>query len=394
MKVRRLFIGALGVMALASVTVFGASSSAHTAKAAKAACKASIDLELPFATGPVVQQGLEQLHFAELAVANDNKSLGIQVSAGQADTGLNPALATTRSQASIASSAVAVVGPSGSQEVEAVGPLFKAAHMAFISGSATNSTLTGGLNPTFFRVVAPDSVQGPQDANYIVKKLKPKAVLFIDDEEAYSTGLVSVMTPILTAAGITVNHQSYNGNDTGATLSSDMSSLVTSQLNPSETVVILPWQSAPNAELFGQTMQQQGKTATLFGTDGTNVPSQFTIPGSYSSNFGPDISTSKSALDKALVKGVAKYGPYGPFGVPAYVATDVAMRAIASVCKAGKKPSRANVLAAVRKTNIPAAQNPLGLPIVFKANGELKNAVFYLFKIQANGKYLQVPSKA
>ena len=170
MKVRRLFLGALGVMALASVTVFGASSSAHSAKTAKAACKASIAVEAPFATGPAIQQGGEQLHFAELAVANDNKSLGIKVTLGQNDTGLNPALATTRSQAIIASPAVAVVGPAGSQEVEAVGPLFKAAGMAFISGSATNSTLTSGANPTFFRVVAPDSVQGPQDANYIIKK--------------------------------------------------------------------------------------------------------------------------------------------------------------------------------------------------------------------------------
>jgi hypothetical protein len=158
-------------------------------------------------------------------------------------------------------------------------------------------------------------------------------------------------------------------------------------------VVVLPWQSAPNAELFGQTMQQQGKTATLFGTDGTNSPGQFIVPGAYSSNFGPDISAGKSALDKGLVKGVSKYGPYGAFGVPTYAATDVLMQAIASVCKAGKKPSRANVLAAVRKTNIPAAKNPLGLPIAFKADGEMKNAVFYLFKIQANGKYLQIPSK-
>ena len=393
MKVRRLFIGALGVMALASVTVFGATSSAHSAQAAKAACKASIALEAPFATGPATQQGAEQLHFAQLAVQNDNKALGTKVTLGQNDTGLNPALATTVSQRVIASSAVAVVGPAGSQEVAAVGPLFKTAGMAFISGSSTNSAVTtSGANPTFFRVVAPDSVQGPQDANYIVKKLKPKAVLLIDDEEAYSTGLVAVMTPILQAAGITVNHQSYNGNDTGATLSSDLSSLVSSQLNPTETVVILPWQSGPNAEVFGQTMQQQGKTATIFGTDGTQS-AQFTIPGSFVSNFGPDISTSKSALDKAIVKGVAKFGPYGPFGVPTYTATDVVMRAIASVCNAGKKPSRANVLAAVRKTNIPAAKNPLGIPIVFKADGDLKTAQFYLFKINSKGSYVQVPNK-
>ena len=394
MKVRRLFIGALGVMALASATVFGATSSAHPAKAAKAACKAAIAVEAPFATGPATQLGLEQLHFAELAVANDNKSLGIKVSLGQDDTGLNPALATAKTNAIIASSAVAAVGPAGSQEVQAVGPLYKAAGMAFISGSATNTTLTtSGANTTFFRVVAPDAVQGPQDANYIIKHLKPKAVLLIDDQEAYSTGLVTVMTPILTAAGITVNHQSYNGTDTGATLQSDMSSLVTSQLNANETVVILPWQSAANAQLFGQTMQQQGKQATLFGTDGTDSPGQFTINGTYVSNFGPDISTNKSALDKAIVKGVAKFGPYGAFGVPTYEATDVLMQAISAVCKAGKKPSRANVLAAVRKTNIPAGRNPLGLPIKFKADGDIANAVFYLFHLNAKGTYVPISSK-
>jgi branched-chain amino acid transport system substrate-binding protein len=394
MKLRRIFAGALGVMALASVTVFGATGSAHVAKAASASCKTSIAVEAPYATGPATQLGLEQLHFAELAVANDNKSLGIKVTLGQNDTGLNPALATTRTQAIIASGAVAAVGPAGSQEVEAVGPLFGKAGMAFISGSATNSALTtGGLNPTFFRVVAPDAVQGPQDANYIVKKLAPKAVMIVDDDEAYSTGLVAVMTPILTAAGITVTHLTYNGTDTGATLQSDMSSLV-SQLTPAQTVVILPWQSAANAQLFGQTMQQQSKTATLFGTDGTDSPGQFTIAGTYVSNFGPDISTSKSALDKSLVKGITKYGPYGAFGVPTYEATDVAMRAIASVCKAGKKPSRANVLAAIRKTAIPAAQNPLSLKIAFKADGDIKGGVFYLFHLNAKGTYVPISTKA
>jgi branched-chain amino acid transport system substrate-binding protein len=395
MKVYRHVAAAVGVMGLASLTIFGATSSAATARKAAASCTASIAVEAPYATGPATQLGLEQLHFAEFAVAADNKALKINVSLGKNDTGLNPALATTRTNAIIASSAVAAIGPAGSQEVEAVGPLYAKAGMAFISGSATNSTLTtSGANSTFFRVVAPDSVQGPQDANYIVKKLQPKAVLIIDDEEAYSTGLVSVMTPILQAAGIQVNHQSYNGNDTGATLQSDMSSLVTSQLNPSETVVILPWQSAANAQLFGTTMQQQGKNATLFGTDGTDSPGQFIIPGTYVSNFGPDISGSKSPLDKAIVKGVAKYGPYGAFGLPTYEATDVVMRAIAAVCKAGKKPSRANVLAAIRKTNIPAAQNPLGLTIAFKADGDLKNGIFYLFHINAKGTYVPISAKA
>jgi branched-chain amino acid transport system substrate-binding protein len=371
-----------------------ASASATTTAAAASGskCSAAIAIEGPF-TGPVAQLGLEQLHFAQLAVAMDNQSLGINVVLNQNDTQLTPSIATTKTEAIIASKAVASIGPAGSQEVEAVGPLFARAGLAFISGSATLPALTtSGKNTTFLRVVPDDNVQGPQDANYIIKHLKPKAVLIVDDDEAYSQGLVSVMTPILTKAGIKVNHQTYNGTDTGATLANALQSLVTSKLTSDETVAVLPWQTAANAQQFGLDAKQQGKKVTLFGTDGTDSPSQFKIPGTYVSNFGPDISTSTSALDKAIVAGVAKYGPYGAFGVPTYAATDVAMKAISSVCKAGQTPSRANVLAAIRKTDIPAAGNPLGVPIAFKANGDLAGSPGYLFHINSAGKYISIPT--
>jgi branched-chain amino acid transport system substrate-binding protein len=395
MGVRRLFVAVLGVAALASATVFGASSSARpTAKVAAAKCKTSIAVEAPFATGPATELGLEQLHFAQLAVAMDNKANHTSVSLGQDDTGLNPSLATSRTNAIIASKAVAIVGPSGSQEVEAVGPLMARAGIAGVSGSATLPALTAsGANPTFFRVVPDDNVQGPNDANFIIKHLKPTGVLIIDDEEAYSQGITAVMVPLLQKAGITVNHQSYNGTDTGATLQSDLTAIVTSQLSSSDQVVVLPWQSASNAEEFGQIIQQQGKTATLFGTDGTDSPSQFNIPGTYVSAFGPDISTSKAPLAKALVKGVAKYGPYGPFGVPTWAATNVVMQAIASVCKAGKTPTRSNVLAAIRKTKLAAAKTGLGLPIRFARDGNLAGSPGFLFKVDDSKQYEEIADR-
>lgn len=385
-------------VALAALTAAGCGSSNNktTTTGAKAssgkACTTSIAIEGPF-TGPVAQLGLEQLHFAELAVANDNAANGTHVTLNQDDTTLTPSVAVSKTQAIIASPAVAVVGPAGSQEVEAVGPLFGRAGVAFITGSATLPALaSSGKNPTFFRVVPDDDIQGPQDANYVVSHLKPKAVLIIDDGEAYSQGLVKVMTPILQKAGIKVNHQSYNGTDTGATLASALSSLVTSQLNPTETVTMVPWQTAANAQQFGLDAQQQHKKTTLFGTDGTDSPSQFKIPGTYVSNFGPDISTSTLPLDKSIVSGVAKYGPYGAFGVPTYAATDVVMKAISSVCKAGQTPTRSNVLAAIKNTNIPATENPLGATIAFQPNGNLVDHPGYLFKINSKGTYVSIPN--
>jgi branched-chain amino acid transport system substrate-binding protein len=399
----RLYLVAAALTALIAAGCGSSSSSSSSSSAAASAttsaasssagkCTAAIAIEGPF-TGPVAQLGLEQLHFAQLAVAMDNQSLGTNVVLNQNDTQLTPSLATTKTEAIIASKAVASVGPAGSQEVEAVGPLFARAGMAFISGSATLPALTtSGKNTTFLRVVPDDNIQGPQDANYIIKHLKPKAVLLVDDDEAYSQGLVSVMTPILQKAGIKVNHQTYNGTDTGATLANALQSLVTSKLTSAETVAVLPWQTAANAQQFGLDAKQQGKKVTLFGTDGTDSPTQFKIPGTYVSNFGPDIATSSNPLDKSIVAGVAKYGPYGAFGVPTYAATDVEMKAISSVCKAGQTPSRANVLAAIRKTSIAATDNPLGVPIAFKANGDLAGSPGYLFRINSAGKYLSIPT--
>jgi branched-chain amino acid transport system substrate-binding protein len=402
MKVRT-SIAAVGLTAL-FVVGCGSSSSSSTSSSASSAssaassgssskCNATIAIEGPF-TGPVAQVGLEQLHFAQLAVANDNKANGTNVTLVQDDTQLTPSIAVTKTQSIIATNAVGTVGPAGSQEVEAVGPLFGKSGMAFISGSATLPALaTSGKNPTFFRVVQDDDVQGPQDANYIINHLKPKAVLIIDDGEAYSQGLVNAMIPILKKAGISVNHQSYNGTDTGATLANALSSLVTAQLKSDDGVSVLPWQAAANAQQFGEDAKQQGKTTIIFGTDGVNSPSQFKIPDSYVSAFGPDISTSTSALDTSIVKGVAQYGPYGSFGVPTYEAADVLMQAISAVCKSGATPNRANVLAEVRKTNIAPSANPLGIPVAFASNGNLAGNYGYLFRVSGAGKYVEIPPK-
>ena len=55
--------------------------------------------------------------------------------------------------------------------------------------------------------------------------------------------------------------------------------------------------------------------------------------------------------------------------------------AIASVCKSGQTPSRANVLAAIKKTNEPTSI--LGQPIKFDSNGDLVDGKFFLFKINS-----------
>jgi branched-chain amino acid transport system substrate-binding protein len=371
---------ALGALAVAGCSSGGSSGS--SGGTATKSCVATIGMEGPL-TGPVAFLGQEQLHFAQLAVARDNLANHTKITIAQGDTQLNPAQATTVTQQFTSNpKMVAVVGPAGSQEVIAVGPLMARAGMAFISGSATAVALTTGKYPTFFRTVSKDSVQGPQDANYIVKNLHPKALMIVDDQEAYSTGLVSAMVPVFQAAGIKVDHESVSQKVT------DFSSLV-AKVTPAMSVVVLPWQIAGNAQQFGRNLAQQHKKALIFGTDGLYDPKSFTISGSYVSTFGPDI-TAMPADAAIAAAAKAKYGSFGTFGPPTYAATHVIDEAIAAVCKSGQTPSRANVLAAIKKTNEPASI--LGQPVKFDSHGDLVNGKFFLFKIDSTGKYQLVPS--
>src|SRR6266436_1241185 len=316
--------GIITVAALGALAMAGCGSSATTSSGSSPSpvksCTAAIGMEVPL-TGPVAVLGQEQLHFAKLAVSMDNQANKTKITIVQGDTQLNPAQATTVTQQLTSNpKIVAVVGPAGSQEVEAVGPLMARAGMAFISGSATNTTLTAGKYPTFFRAVSNDGVQGPQDAHYIINNLHPKALMIVDDQEAYSTGLVSAMVPVFKAAGIKVDHESVSQKLT------DFSSLV-AKVTPATTVVVLPWQVASNAQQFGRNLAQQHKKAVIFGTDGLFSPSTFTINGSYVSSFGPDITAIPA--DAAIAAAAkAKYGNFGTFGPPVFFSNDTATTAI------------------------------------------------------------------
>jgi branched-chain amino acid transport system substrate-binding protein len=149
-------------------------------------------------TGPVAFLGAEQGNWAKYSLERFNAANGTHFTLKQGDTQLNPKLALTVGTKFAADNSLLVtVGPAGSQEVIAVGPLFKRKTMPYISASATNATLTQGKYPTFSRVVGSDTAQGRSDALFMVKKLKAKKVVIIDDQEAYSTGLAAAATAVL-----------------------------------------------------------------------------------------------------------------------------------------------------------------------------------------------------
>ena len=371
-----------GMLATAMVLVIAGCSSDKSSGGGSggqaASCKGSVGVMGPF-TGDAAAIGQEQLNWAKFALERFNSENKTSYALVEGDTQLDPAQASTVAQQFLSNDAIkGVVGPAGSQEVEAVGPIYTRANLGFVSGSATKTTLTDGSRPTFFRVVPRDDVQGPTDAKYMIDNLSVKKVMIVDDQTSYSTGLADATDQALKAGGVTTSRESVNQKQ------SDFSSLV-SKVSADTDAVFLPWQLAAKAQVFSQQLSEQGKKAVIFGTDGLYSPSDFKADGSYVSSFAPDINSIPADADLVSAYS-AKYGKFGTFGPPTFAATQIVLTAMNEACKAGNL-DRKSVVDKLKTTNID--NSILGSTLKFNASGDVEGAQFYIFKIQG-GKYTLV----
>lgn len=374
-----MLIGLVVTLALVAAGCGGGdsdSSASDTTTASGEPCDASIGV-LTVLTGAAGPQGREMLHWAQLAVDQFNAENGTDIKVVEGDDQLDPAQAATIAQQWVSDdSIVAVVGPESDSTVESAGPIFGQPGMAMVSSTATSSRLTEGKYPTFYRVTPPDSLQGSQDAQYMIDNLDAKKVFVIDDQSAYSKGIADVVVPLLEDDGVDVSRDSVSQTNT------DYSALV-SKIADDTDVVFLPWMLAANAQLFGDQMAEQSKTATIFGTDGVFSPQDFKVEGSYLSSFSPDVQNNPDYAD--LVKEFEdQYGQFGAFGLTTYPATQVVLDAVKQACDdGGGTADRAAVAEAVKNTDI--SDSILG-PISFEDSGEMTDAKFFVYTIK-DGNY-------
>jgi branched-chain amino acid transport system substrate-binding protein len=378
---------AVAAGAYARTDAAGPSATAAPTAASAISCSSPrIGIMAPI-TGPAASIGKEQRNWARYAVQRFNaspaaKRQGIRFSLREGDTRLDPKEASTVGQRFASDSTIAAVaGPAGSQEVHAVGPIFKRGGLPFISMSATADALTSpaGRYPTFFRVVARDSVQGVTDATFIKTNLKAGSVVAIDDQTSYGRPLADATARALRARQVDVSRESVPREQT------DFSALVTN-IDSDTDVVFLAWQIASNAQVFAQQMREQGKNATIFGSDGLFSP-DFKIAGAYVSAFAPDIKSIPSS--RAFVAGYRKqYGDFGTFGPPTYVAVQAAATAIAAACQNGSA-TRAEVLGLVKKTNLKGTI--LGRDISFDSKGDVRRPQFFIYRFTGGQlRYIRV----
>jgi branched-chain amino acid transport system substrate-binding protein len=381
---KSLFALLVAVLAFAAAGTGGASTrSSQAAGAALINCgkTRSIGLMAPI-TGPAASIGTLQVKWAQFYVTQYNRAHKTKFKLVKEDTQLGGpngnAEALKGAQALKGNGKVlAVVGPAGSNEVKGVTSTLKGGGLGFVSGSATNTTLTtdGTRTGYFFRTVPPDAQQSKSVSRFIVSNLKYKKVYIIDDQEAYSTGLSDEVEAQLKAAGVTTTRDGVSQQQ------SDFSALI-AKIPRDTQLVYIPWQLAPKAQAFGQQLRQAGKASIkLMGSDGLFAPEFESLSGVYDSFF-PVQPT--DATIKAYMRSHGGNGDF--FGAPSYVAAQVVGGAIDKACKDGKA-SRAEVRRWIAKTKL--KKTLLGLPVSFTKGGDIKGGVFGIYQSK-NGKFARV----
>lgn len=347
-------------------------SSSGSASPAKS-CGGAIGIMAPI-TGGAASIGGEQLNFAKLAVDNFNKDKGSTYELVQGDTQLDPGQASTVAQQFVSNDKIlAVVGPAGSQEVEAVGSAFGSADLAFVSPSATATNLTEGKYPTFFRVIPTDAVQGPTDAAYMVDSLAAKKVVIMEEKTSYGQGLSDSVEKALKAKGVAVTRIPVSQKQ------ADYSAVI-SKVSADTDVVFATFQIAANTKVLANQLKSQKKKAVIFASDGS-FSGDFNSPGAFVSAFAPDIKGIPSSADLAK-QFTDQYGKFGTFGPPVHAATQAALEAMQRACEAGTA-DRKSVLDQIKATDI--ATSILGGPLKFTSSGDVDGAKFYIFKLNAKG---------
>lgn len=404
--------GIAAVVAVVIATTLGSTASAKVAGRTALCKKAGLGYGGPLSGGAAFL-GDDQSNWEKLFIKNWNagkKIPGVPKSlhrvkltlALAGDSTLNSQKAATVARQMVANNKIlGMVGFAGSNENLGGGPTLDAAHLAYVSGSATLDTLaTGGKGQKalkyFYRVVPPNAVQA-KTLPFLISHLglkKNDKVMVVDDGEAYGIGLADDGQKIFKAHHLKVTRKSVKETDqsSAAEFAAAIQPVAAQAVALGVKLVYAPTQDASDSQVFAQDLKTDGYRGNIMATDGSVSP-DFHFTGGYVSFFGPNI----SAINKTYLKRYkAAYGAKSasdPFGAPSFVAAQMLGVAISKACAAthGRKVSRASVAGKLAKTKLNATI--LGYPMAFNNPADANHGPSSgatLFQIKSNGKYNQL----
>ena len=331
---------------------------------------------------------------AQLAVEESSKAfkdLGYDLVLVPQDDQAKPEVGVANARNMVADPEVLViVGHFNSGVALPSSEVYKDAMLTMISPANTATEITDRGYPNVNRVCGRDDVQGPVGARFTAQDLKLKSVYIIHDKTLYGQGVAENFRNEAKKLGLIV--LGFDGTEERANFSP----------------MIIPLKAKnPDLVYFGgiyhqgglllKQLREKGVKAKFMGPDGLDSAEMAKIAGSavvgsyYTSVAGPpDAYPETAAFAKKYKQRFGKETE--SFGMYGYDATLVGIKAIEGWIKAnpGKKPSRADVVTAVR--NIKNFKGITG-SIEFDNKGDPVKAKYFVLQFEKQaypGKVVKV----
>jgi branched-chain amino acid transport system substrate-binding protein len=227
--------------------------------------------------------------------------------------------------------------------------VYKDAMLVMISPANTATEITDRGYPNVNRVCGRDDVQGPVGARFAAQDLKLKSVYIIHDKTLYGQGVADNFRNEANKLGLKV--LGYEGTEERA----NFSPIITPMRAKNPGLVYFGGIYHQGGLLLKQ-MREKGMNAAFMGPDGLDSSEMVKIAGAqvvgsyYTTVAGPSDAYPESAafakkFKQRFGKEIESFAMYG------YDAALVGIKAVEQTLQTngGKKPSRAEVSAAVRK---------------------------------------------
>jgi branched-chain amino acid transport system substrate-binding protein len=268
--------------------------------------------------------------------------------------------------------------------------VYKDAMLTMISPANTATEITDRGYPNVNRVCGRDDVQGPVGARFTAQDLKLKSVYIIHDKTLYGQGVADNFRSEAAKLGLKV--LGYDGTEERA----NFAPMIIPMKAKNPDLVYFGGIYHQGALLLKQ-MREKGVKAAFMGPDGLDSSEMVKIAGAqvtgtyYTTVAGPPEAYPETAafakkFKQRFGKEVESFALYG------YDAALVGLQAIEQTVRSngGKKPSRAEVSAAVRKL-----KNFKGVTgsIAFDAKGDPLKAKYFVLQFDKRsypGKVVKV----
>ncbi len=275
-----------------------------------------------------------------------------------------------------------VVGTYNSGVAAAVQPTFKTANIALISPGNTDPTLTLGQDlsrpvrpyDNYFRLVVPDTLQGPALAEYVFVELGLTEVAIVTEAKSVSQNLADAFATKFTQLGGTVLLREVAPNGT-----SDYTAILgrIASVNPP---ALFYAGEIPNASLVREQATGAGILGPLVGGDGVKSQAYIDMAnvsteGDIASSLGAPAELLPSAATFLTSYNAAGFAePPSDFGPYAYDAANLLIEA--SVVARG---DRSGVISYLQNVDTQGATGRLS----FDAFGDTLNRVLTIYTVQA-----------